>query len=87
MTSNVVLLFHTDLFWSELEGRSGSIQAGLSLEFPNLYQSAIDILPEGPNGLLANLDLVNTVVRLAEAHSVVTRVNSQVRHVKSSFPI
>ncbi|KAH9581465.1 Glycosylphosphatidylinositol anchor attachment 1 protein, variant 2 [Schistosoma haematobium] len=77
MTSNVVLLFHTDLFWSELEGRSGSIQAGLSLEFPNLYQSAIDILPEGPNGLLANLDLVNTVVRLAEAHSVVTRVNSQ----------
>ncbi|CAH8609410.1 unnamed protein product [Schistosoma bovis] len=66
-----------NLFWSELEGRSGSIQAGLSLEFPNLYQSAIDILPEGPNGLLANLDLVNTVVRLAEAHSVVTRVNSQ----------
>ncbi|CAH8625943.1 unnamed protein product [Schistosoma rodhaini] len=66
-----------NLFWSELGGRSGSIQAGLSLEFRNLYQSAIDILPEGPNGLLANLDLVNTVVRLAEAHSVVTRVNSQ----------
>ncbi|TNN14832.1 Glycosylphosphatidylinositol anchor attachment 1 protein [Schistosoma japonicum] len=64
-----------NLFWSELEGRSGSIQAGLSLEFRSMYQPVIDILPEGPNGLLANLDLVNTVVRLAEAHSLVTRVS------------
>ncbi|CAH8541351.1 unnamed protein product [Schistosoma turkestanicum] len=66
-----------NLFYSELEGRSGSIQAGINLEFPNLYQPVIDIFSEGPNGLLANLDLTNTVVRLAETHSVVTRVNSQ----------
>ncbi|KAK4468598.1 hypothetical protein MN116_007789 [Schistosoma mekongi] len=64
-----------NLFWSELEGRSGSIQASLNLEFRSMYQPVVDILPEGPNGLLANLDLINTVVRLAEAHSVVTRVN------------
>ncbi|CAH8821527.1 unnamed protein product, partial [Trichobilharzia szidati] len=66
-----------DLFGAELEGRSGSIQAGLNLEFLNLYQPIVDILPEGPNGLLANLDLTNTVVRLAESHSIVTRVNRQ----------
>nr|CAH8863206.1 unnamed protein product [Trichobilharzia regenti] len=66
-----------NLFGAELEGRSGSIQAGLNLEFLNLYQPIVDILPEGPNGLLANLDLTNTVVRLAESHSIVTRVNRQ----------
>ncbi|CAH8588430.1 unnamed protein product [Heterobilharzia americana] len=66
-----------NLFWSELDGRSGSIQAGLNLEFADMYRPVVNILPEGPNGLLANLDMINTVVRLAETHSVETRVNHQ----------
>ncbi|KAG5450218.1 hypothetical protein CSKR_114437 [Clonorchis sinensis] len=67
-----------DLSWSEIQGRSGNIQAGLNLEFSHLDPSSVDILPEGTNGFLANLDLVNAVVRLANKHSIEPIVNNQV---------
>ncbi|TPP57219.1 Glycosylphosphatidylinositol anchor attachment 1, partial [Fasciola gigantica] len=65
------------LSWTELEGRSGNIQAGLNLEFATPDIQSVDIFPEGINGLLANLDLVNTVVRLAHKHSIQSVVNGQ----------
>ncbi|KAG5450216.1 Glycosylphosphatidylinositol anchor attachment 1 protein [Clonorchis sinensis] len=67
------------LSWSEIQGRSGNIQAGLNLEFSHLDPSSVDILPEGTNGFLANLDLVNAVVRLANKHSIEPIVNNQVK--------
>lgn len=68
-----------DLSWSELPGRSGSLQAGLSLEFERIdKQVELHISPEGPNGLLANLDLINTVVRLAKVQSQPVFVNDEV---------
>ncbi|VDP88128.1 unnamed protein product [Echinostoma caproni] len=67
----------THLSWTELEGRSGNIQAGLNLEFTTPDIQSVDIFPEGVNGLLANLDLVNTVVRIAHKHSIQSVVNGQ----------
>ncbi|CAH8581964.1 unnamed protein product [Dicrocoelium dendriticum] len=66
------------LSWSELQGRSGAIQAGLNLEFSHFDAGSVDILSEGKNGLLANLDLVNTVVRLAHKLNIEPVVNGQV---------
>ncbi|GAA53312.1 glycosylphosphatidylinositol anchor attachment 1 protein [Clonorchis sinensis] len=74
IVNNQLLL---DLSWSEIQGRSGNIQAGLNLEFSHLDPSSVDILPEGTNGFLANLDLVNAVVRLANKHSIEPIVNNQ----------
>ncbi|TGZ67741.1 hypothetical protein CRM22_004625 [Opisthorchis felineus] len=65
------------LSWSEIQGRSGNIQAGLNLEFSHSDPSSLDVLPEGTNGFLANLDLVNAVVRLANKHSIEPIVNNQ----------
>ncbi|KER19410.1 hypothetical protein T265_15549, partial [Opisthorchis viverrini] len=68
------------LSWSEIQGRSGNIQAGLNLEFSHSDPNSVDILPEGTNGFLANLDLVNAVVRLANKHSIEPIVNNQPFH-------
>ncbi|KAF5396644.1 Glycosylphosphatidylinositol anchor attachment 1 [Paragonimus heterotremus] len=65
------------LSWSEIEGRSGAIQAGLNLELSRLNIESLDISSEGINGLLANLDLVNTIVRLSHKHSIEPCVSGQ----------
>ncbi|KAF7255046.1 hypothetical protein EG68_09204 [Paragonimus skrjabini miyazakii] len=68
------------LSWSEIEGRSGAIQAGLNLELSRLNIESLDISSEGINGLLANLDLVNTIVRLSHKHSIEPCVSGQYYH-------
>lgn len=73
------------LSWSELQGRSGAIQAGLNLEFSRLDTGSVDILSEGKNGLLANLDLVNTVVRIAHKHGIEPVVNGQTYPITRDF--
>ncbi|KAA3680588.1 glycosylphosphatidylinositol transamidase [Paragonimus westermani] len=65
------------LSWSEIEGRSGAIQAGLNMELSRLNIESLDISSEGINGLLANLDLVNTIVRLSHKHSIEPCVSGQ----------
>lgn len=47
-----------------LEGRSGPIQAAINLELPLEKVGYYNLLLEGLNGQLPNLDLVNLVVRL-----------------------
>ncbi|KAF6775199.1 hypothetical protein AHF37_05201 [Paragonimus kellicotti] len=77
-TVSIFPLHHSaDLSWSEIEGRSGAIQAGLNLEVSRLNIESLDILSEGINGLLANLDLVNTIVRLSHKHSIEPCVSGQ----------
>ncbi|GFO42975.1 glycosylphosphatidylinositol anchor attachment 1 protein [Plakobranchus ocellatus] len=49
---------------SDLQARSGSIQAAINLELPAENVQYYNLLLEGLNGQLPNLDLVNLVVRL-----------------------
>ncbi|KAM7533811.1 hypothetical protein Aperf_G00000118515 [Anoplocephala perfoliata] len=55
---------------SKLDGRSGSLQAGICLEFPTLNIARLDVSYQGMNGELPNLDLINTVTRLAKKHAI-----------------
>ena len=45
--------------------RSGQIRGALSLDFYDEFFSYITICPEGVNGKLPNLDLINTIQRVA----------------------
>lgn len=45
--------------WSPLQGRGGSIQAALSLELSSDVITSLDLVLEGLNGQLPNLDLAN----------------------------
>lgn len=63
---------------SKLDGRSGSLQAGIVLEFPSLNLARLDLSYQGINGELPNLDLINTVARLARKHSIPLSLHGQV---------
>ena len=45
--------------WSPLQGRGGSIQAALSLELSSDVVTSLDLVLEGLNGQLPNLDVAN----------------------------
>uniref|UniRef100_A0AAV2JSD8 Exosome complex component RRP41 n=1 Tax=Knipowitschia caucasica TaxID=637954 RepID=A0AAV2JSD8_KNICA len=49
----------TGMDWSPLHGRGGSIQASLSLELSSDVVTSLDLVLEGLNGQLPNLDLAN----------------------------
>uniref|UniRef100_A0A672YT51 GPI-anchor transamidase component GPAA1 n=1 Tax=Sphaeramia orbicularis TaxID=375764 RepID=A0A672YT51_9TELE len=49
----------TGIDWSPLQGRGGSIQAALSLELSSDIITSLDLVLEGLNGQLPNLDLAN----------------------------
>lgn len=49
----------TGMDWSPLQGRGGSIQAALSLELSSDIITSLDLVLEGLNGQLPNLDLAN----------------------------
>ncbi|XP_075877616.1 GPI-anchor transamidase component GPAA1 isoform X2 [Nelusetta ayraudi] len=49
----------TGIDWSPLQGRGGSIQAALSLELSSNVITSLDLVLEGLNGQLPNLDLAN----------------------------
>lgn len=49
----------TGMDWSPLQGRGGSIQAALCLELSSDVVTSLDLVLEGLNGQLPNLDLVN----------------------------
>ncbi|XP_030631358.1 glycosylphosphatidylinositol anchor attachment 1 protein [Chanos chanos] len=49
----------TGMDWTPLQGRAGSIQAALSLELSSDVITSLDLVLEGLNGQLPNLDLAN----------------------------
>ncbi|KAL7054669.1 hypothetical protein AAHC03_025859 [Spirometra sp. Aus1] len=63
---------------AELIGRAGSIQAGVNIEFPSLFMDGIDISYQGVNGELPNLDIINTLKRLAAKLRVPVSVHGQI---------
>lgn len=61
--------------------RRGNIQAAVCIEMPGLYCDGafedFHLQIEGPNGLLPNLDLINTIVKLGDQRGVEICVSSQ----------
>ncbi|VUZ44168.1 unnamed protein product, partial [Hymenolepis diminuta] len=72
---------------SKLDGRSGSLQAGIVLEFPSLNLARLDLSYQGINGELPNLDLINTVTRLARKHSIPLSLHGQLQGFIHSSPL
>lgn len=64
----------------ELLGKSGSIQAALNLEIGTEKISHVDLLIEGLNGQLPNLDLVNTVTRLCKREGIIPTLHKRSDH-------
>ncbi|BHF78906.1 Glycosylphosphatidylinositol anchor attachment 1 protein [Sparganum proliferum] len=62
---------------AELLGRAGSIQAGVNIEFSSLFMDGIDISYQGVNGELPNLDIINTLKRLAAKLRVPVSLHGQ----------
>ncbi|VDO03755.1 unnamed protein product [Rodentolepis nana] len=72
---------------SKLDGRSGSLQAGIALEFPSLNLAQLDVSYQGINGELPNLDLINTVARLARKHGIPLSLHGQPQGFIHSSPL
>ncbi|KAK3744477.1 hypothetical protein QZH41_012881, partial [Actinostola sp. cb2023] len=61
-----------------LESHSGSIQAAINMEISNSSIGGFDILEEGINGQLPNLDLINMVERLCAKERIHAALHTQV---------
>ncbi|VDD81652.1 unnamed protein product [Mesocestoides corti] len=72
---------------AKLVGRSGSIQAGINIELPTLGLARLDVSFQGINGELPNLDLINTVVRIAKKLGIPTSLHGQLQGFGNSRPL
>ncbi|KAI9219095.1 Gaa1-like protein [Blastocladiella britannica] len=55
--------------------RAGSIQAAVHLDFPEFYFASVGIRYDGLDGAQPNLDIINTIVRVAHSLNLPTSVN------------
>lgn len=65
--------------WSPLKGRGGSIQAALSLELSSDVITSLDLVLEGLNGQLPNLDLVNLFYAFCQKIGVLCTIQGKVK--------
>lgn len=65
--------------WSPLQGRAGSIQAALSLELSSDVITSLDLVLEGLNGQLPNLDLANLFYAFCQKIGVLCTIQSKVK--------
>lgn len=75
--------------WSPLQGRGGSIQAALSLELSSDVITSLDIILEGLNGQLPNLDLANLFYAFCQKIGVLCTIQGRVkacRHIQR-YPV
>ncbi|XP_057291790.1 glycosylphosphatidylinositol anchor attachment 1 protein-like [Hydractinia symbiolongicarpus] len=66
-----------DIETADTRGHAGSIQAALVLDFSNDFINYFDLLIEGMNGQLPNLDVINVVYRIAQLESVRVKFKHQ----------
>lgn len=65
--------------WSPLQGRGGSIQAALSLELSSDVVTSLDLVLEGLNGQLPNLDLANLFYAFCQKIGVLCTIQGKVK--------
>uniref|UniRef100_A0A3B3Z3U7 GPI-anchor transamidase component GPAA1 n=1 Tax=Poecilia mexicana TaxID=48701 RepID=A0A3B3Z3U7_9TELE len=69
----------TGMDWSPLQGRGGSIQAALSLELSSDVITSLDIILEGLNGQLPNLDLANLFYAFCQKIGVLCTIQGRLQ--------
>ncbi|XP_061776527.1 glycosylphosphatidylinositol anchor attachment 1 protein [Nerophis ophidion] len=69
----------TGMDWSPLQGRAGSIQAALSLELSSDVVTSLDIVLEGLNGQLPNLDLTNLFYAFCQKIGVLCTIQGKLQ--------
>ncbi|XP_054615736.1 glycosylphosphatidylinositol anchor attachment 1 protein [Dunckerocampus dactyliophorus] len=69
----------TGMDWSPLQGRAGSIQAALSLELSSDVVTSLDIVLEGLNGQLPNLDLINLFYTFCQKIGVLCTIQGKLQ--------
>ncbi|XP_062338493.1 glycosylphosphatidylinositol anchor attachment 1 protein [Osmerus eperlanus] len=69
----------TGMDWSPLQGRGGSIQAALSLELSSDEITSMDLVLEGLNGQLPNLDLANLFHAFCQKISVLCTIQGKLQ--------
>uniref|UniRef100_A0A1A8MFZ3 GPI-anchor transamidase component GPAA1 n=1 Tax=Nothobranchius pienaari TaxID=704102 RepID=A0A1A8MFZ3_9TELE len=69
----------TGMDWSPLQGRGGSIQAALSLELSSDVVTSLDIVLEGLNGQLPNLDLANLFYAFCQKIGVLCTIQGRIQ--------
>lgn len=65
--------------WSPLQGRGGSIQAALSLELSSDVITSLDLVLEGLNGQLPNLDLANLFYAFCQKIGILCTIQGKVK--------
>lgn len=71
--------------WSPLQGRAGAIQAALSLELSSDVVTSLDIVLEGLNGQLPNLDLVNLFYAFCQKFDVLCTFQGKVGKLQNAL--
>uniref|UniRef100_A0A8C4I102 GPI-anchor transamidase component GPAA1 n=1 Tax=Dicentrarchus labrax TaxID=13489 RepID=A0A8C4I102_DICLA len=69
----------TGMDWSPLQGRGGSIQAALSLELSSDVITSMDLVLEGLNGQLPNLDLANLFYAFCQKIGVLCTIQGKLQ--------
>lgn len=73
-----LLFFYSGMEYSPLQGRAGSIQAALSLELSSDVITSLDLILEGLNGQLPNLDLANLFYAFCQKLGVLCTIQGKV---------
>lgn len=71
-----------DILPGRLSARGGLLQGAINLEFDSLTFDGIDVLTEGINGNMPNLDLPNVVHRLAMELGIPSRIHGRVSDLR-----
>lgn len=73
------VMVHPGMDWSPLQGRGGSIQAAVSLELSSDVITSLDLVLEGLNGQLPNLDLANLFYAFCQKIGVLCTIQGKVK--------
>lgn len=76
---SVIQMVCLGMDWSPLQGRGGSIQAALSLELSSDVITSLDLVLEGLNGQLPNLDLANLFYAFCQKIGVLCTIQGKVK--------
>ncbi|XP_072566924.1 glycosylphosphatidylinositol anchor attachment 1 protein [Paramormyrops kingsleyae] len=69
----------TGMSWTPLHGRGGSIQAALTLELSSDVITSLDLVLEGLNGQLPNLDLANLFYAFCQKINVLCTIQGKLQ--------
>ena len=77
-TTPTSVFFALGIIRSDLQGHAGKIQAALVIDFPDDNVNGFDVVIEGINGLLPNLDLINMAFAVSGSEAIIVKLHTQV---------